>query len=105
MFAALNEQDLLCRIFGDCRAGDPLDREIGDLIGSVGPLAHKQKLFTYARYNAELSRTGLDELGCSDVDPDVVQKVDSIDGIPDLIKVGEKVAVRVFPSACRMPSS
>jgi uncharacterized protein len=40
MFAALNEQDLLCRIFGDCRAGDPLDREIGDLIGSVGPLAH-----------------------------------------------------------------
>ena len=38
MFAALNEQDLLCRVFGDCRAGDPIDREIGDLIGSVGPL-------------------------------------------------------------------
>ena len=48
MFAALNEQDLLCRIFGKCRAGDPLDREIGDLIGSVGPLEDKQKLFTYA---------------------------------------------------------
>lgn len=92
MFAALNEQDLLCRIFGDCRAGDPLDREIGDLIGSVGPLEHKQKLFTYARYNAELSRIGLDELGCSDVAPDVVQKMDSIDGVFDLIKVGEKVA-------------
>jgi hypothetical protein len=92
MFAALNEQDLLCRIFGDSRAGDPLDREIGDLIGSVGPLEHKQKLFTYARYNAELSRIGLDELGCSDVAPDVVQKMDSIDGVFDLIKVGEKVA-------------
>jgi len=92
MFAALNEQDLLCRIFGDCRAGDPLDREIGDAIGSVGPLEHNQKLFTYVRYNAELSRNGLDELGCTDVDPDVVQKMDSIDGIPDLIKVGEKVA-------------
>jgi hypothetical protein len=26
MFAALNEQDLLCRVFGKCLAGDPLDR-------------------------------------------------------------------------------
>jgi hypothetical protein len=39
-----------------------------------------------------LSRIGLDELGCSDVAPDVVQKMDSIDGVFDLIKVGEKVA-------------
>lgn len=92
MFAALNEQDLLCRIFGDCRTGDSLDREVGDLIGSVGPLEHEQKLFAYVRYNAELSRDGLDKLGCADVDPDVVQKMDSIGGIPDLIKVGEKVA-------------
>ena len=39
MFAALIEQDLLCRVFGRCLAGDPIDREIGDLIGSVGPFA------------------------------------------------------------------
>ncbi|HEY1430497.1 MAG TPA: patatin-like phospholipase family protein, partial [Stellaceae bacterium] len=32
MFAALNEQDLLCRVFGDCRAGDAIDREVGDLV-------------------------------------------------------------------------
>ena len=37
MFAALNEQDLLCRVFGDCRYGDGLDREVGDLIGTQGP--------------------------------------------------------------------
>ena len=37
MFAAQNEQDLLCRVFGKCLAGDPIDREIGDLIGSAGP--------------------------------------------------------------------
>ncbi len=92
MFAALNEQDLLCRIFGDCRTGDPLDRELGDLIGSVGPLELPQKLFAYARYNAELSREGLDLLGCTDVEPDVVQKMDSVDGISDLRKVGEKAA-------------
>jgi predicted acylesterase/phospholipase RssA len=92
MFAALNEQDLLCRVFGDCRAGDPLDREIGDLIGSAGPLERQKKLFTYARYNAELSREGLDLLDCRDVEPDVVQKMDSIAGIPELKKVGQKVA-------------
>ena len=28
MYAALNEQDFLCRVFGDCVAGAALDREI-----------------------------------------------------------------------------
>jgi hypothetical protein len=92
MFAALNEQDLLCRVFGDCRAGDPLDRELGDLISSAGPLPHEQKLFTYLRYNAELTREGLDALGCHDIAPEAVQRLDSIDGIPDLRRVGNKVA-------------
>jgi uncharacterized protein len=92
MFAALNEQDLLCRIFGECRAGDPIDREVGDLVGSAGPLQHGQKLFTYLRYNAELTREGLDALGCPEVQPETVQQLASIDGIPDLRRVGKKVA-------------
>ena len=41
-FAALNEQDFLCRVFGDCVAGDLLDREVDTMIASAGPL--KQKL-------------------------------------------------------------
>jgi len=92
MFAALNEQDLLCRVFGDCRAGDPIDREVGDLIGSAGPLRPEQKLFTYLRYNAELTREGLDALGCRDIEPASVQQLDSIDSISDLRRVGKKVA-------------
>ena len=92
MFAALNEQDLLCRVFGDCRVGEALDREVGDLVGSVGPLQREQKLFTYRRYNAELTRQGLDALGCRDIEPNSVQKMDSIDGIPDLRTVGRRVA-------------
>jgi hypothetical protein len=92
MFAALNEQDLLCRVFGDCRSGDPIDRELGDLIGSVGPLQREQKLFTYLRYNAELTREGLDSLGCPEIQPETVQQLDSIDGIPDLRRVGKRVA-------------
>jgi hypothetical protein len=92
MFAALNEQDLLCRVFGDCRAGDAIDREVGDLVGSVGPLQRDQKLFTYLRYNAELTREGLDALGCRDIAPETVQQLDSIEGIPDLRRVGKRVA-------------
>lgn len=92
MFAALNEQDLLCRVFGDCLAGDPIDRELSDLVGSAGPLQLGKKLFTYLRYNAELTREGLDRLGCPDIEPRAVQKLDSIDGIPDLQRVGRRVA-------------
>ena len=92
MFAALNEQDLLCRVFGNCRVGDPIDREVGDLIGSAGPLQHGQKLFSYLRYNAELTREGLDALGCRDIKPEAVQQLDSIDSIPALRTVGNRVA-------------
>ena len=92
MYAALNEQDLLCRVFGDCRAGDVLDRELGDLRGVAGPGA--EKLFTYLRYNAELSRAGLDALGLPKIRPEQVQKLDSVAHIPDLRLVGETLARR-----------
>jgi hypothetical protein len=92
MFAALNEQDLLCRVFGDCRAGDRLDGEVEDVIGSVGPLEREQKLFSYVRYNTELSRAGLDAIDCKDIQPDQVQALDSISSVPLLREVGLKVA-------------
>jgi hypothetical protein len=92
MYAALNEQDLLCRVFGDCRAGEMLDREVGDLRGVAPPGG--EKLFTYLRYNAELSRTGLDALGLPGVKPEDVQKLDSVAHIPDLRLVGETLAHR-----------
>jgi uncharacterized protein len=92
MFAALNEQDFLCRVFGKCLAGDPLDRELGDMIGKRGPTQHK--LFTYVRYNAELTRAGLNELGLGDVEPTNVQQLDSVEFVKDLQRVGEAVAER-----------
>jgi hypothetical protein len=90
MYAALNEQDFLCRVFGDCVAGPPLDREVDDMIGSRGPL--DAKLFRYARYNAELTPEGLTALGCGDIGPASVQKLDSIDALDSLQRVGEAVA-------------
>ena len=92
MYAALNEQDMLCRVFGECRFGDPLDRELGDLRGIAAPGGEKH--FTYLRYNAELSREGLDALGLPGVKPERVQKLDSIESIPDLRLVGETLARR-----------
>jgi uncharacterized protein len=89
MFAALNEQDFLCRVFGKCLAGDPLDREVGDLKGGKGPV--KQKLFTYLRYNAELTPDGLKALGISDIEPRKVQKLDCIDNLADLRRIGKAV--------------
>lgn len=98
MYAALNEQDLLCRVFGDCLAGDTIDRELGDLIGSAGPLAAQDKLFTYVRYNAELSAEGLARLGCQDVVPADVQRLDAVESIPQLRKVGREAARAVLPA-------
>ncbi len=89
MYAALNEQDFLCRTFGNCLAGDLLDREVGDMIGKKGPVM--PKLFTYLRYNAELTREGLDLLGLTDIKPEDVQKLDSTDHIKELQRVGKAV--------------
>ena len=90
MFAALNEQDFLCRVFGKCLIGDPLDREVGDMIGKHG--AVMPKLFTYLRYNAELTYDGLAALGLSGIEPKNVQQLDSVGSMPDLQKVGVAVA-------------
>jgi hypothetical protein len=96
MYAALNEQDFLCRVFGDCVAGPLLDRETDTMIPSRGPLS--EKLFRYARYNAELTAEGLSTLGCGDIEPTSVQKLDSIAAIPDLQRIGTSVAAqRVKP--------
>jgi len=97
MYAALNEQDLLCRAFGNCLCGDELDGEVGDLIDKKRTMRRPvtAKLFTYVRYNAELSRKGLDQLGLTKIKPENVQKLDSVANIKDLQKVGQAVAKEV----------
>ncbi len=97
MYAALNEQDMLCRIFGKCLVGDQLDREVGTLIGAKGPVG-PGKLFTYMRYNAELSTDGLKALGLGDIKPENVQKLDSVEHVADLQRVGQAVARNVQPA-------
>ena len=93
MAAALHEQDALCRIFGRCLVGDPIDLEVGDLKGTTAPGG--RNLFTYIRYNAELTERGLAALKLGDIEPKKVQKLDSIAAIGDLQRVGRAVATSV----------
>jgi len=90
MAAALHQQDFLCRIFGKCVAGVLLDREVGTVIAQGIP--NVPKLFTYARYNAELSREGLDALGLGHINPVHVQQMDSVDHIGEMQEVGQTLA-------------
>jgi predicted acylesterase/phospholipase RssA len=98
MYAALNEQDFLCRTFGDCRAGCALDREVGDMRGMAGPAV--PKLFTYMRYNAELTQDGFNHLGlaASGIHPEDVQALDSVEHISQMQTVGKAVVEKEVKS-------
>lgn len=94
MSAALNEQDLLCRVFGRCLAGETLDLEVGDLKDVKKPVG-LNKFFTYMRYNAELTSEGLKKLGLAQIDPKHVQQLDSVEYIRELQQVGQAVSKQV----------
>jgi hypothetical protein len=98
MYAASNEQDLLCRAFGSTRWGDELDREVGTMMDPVPPLPCAEpatgsyKMFTYVRYNALLSDKGLKALGLPNIVPAHVQKMDSTDHIRQMTEIGRAAA-------------
>ena len=91
--AALAEQDMLCRVFGRCRHGAPIDIEVGDL--RTGPGILNRRMFSYLRYNADLTRKGLDDLGLPDVQPGHVQRLDSIEHMEELQQIGRRVGLEV----------
>jgi hypothetical protein len=113
MYAMQVDQDIACRSVGRCTYGTPLDRELMDLVprnlrdgltleecyaAPKIPLAKDLgRSFLYARYNADLSRLGLNALGFPDVDPDNIQKMDCPDNIPTLLKIGQAASGEVQP--------
>jgi len=98
MTQAAFDQDINCRTVGRCTYGRPLDSEVGDLVprnsdGSRIPLTtNLGRAFLYARYNAELTTQGLTELELPHVDPAKASKLDSIDCMEDLERIGQAVA-------------
>lgn len=84
--ATIREQDLLCRTFGRCLTGDPIDREVGDL--KVAPTALQQRLFAYHRLNIPLTPEGLQSIGCGHIRPKDVIKIDSVEFVDQISEVG-----------------
>jgi hypothetical protein len=93
MNGASTVQDMLCRSLGLTVGGTEIDREFGSRIGKDG--VGGQSLFTYVRYNADLSDDGLRAEGVTDAGMRrSLRKLDSVDRIPDLEALGRKIGER-----------
>lgn len=84
--AASVEQDFLCRVFGDCLHGDPLDVELGDLLAPTLLRPAEQKL-SYVRYNQDLSSPEATRRGGLKS-----QRIDDLRLMPQLISLGKQYA-------------
>jgi patatin-like phospholipase/acyl hydrolase len=97
MSAALHEQDFLCRIFGKCLVGEVLDAEVETVIDQGIPGV--PKLFTYTRYNPDLSREGLKALDLANIDPAHVQQMDAVEYLGEMQQVGRALAKQKVKAA------
>jgi patatin-like phospholipase len=90
MNGASTVQDMLCRSLGRTMAGREIDRELGSRVGTGG--VGGQSLFSYVRYNADLSDAGLLAEGIADEGlRRSLRKLDRVDRIPDLESLGSKI--------------
>lgn len=91
MYGIQVEQDINCRTFGRCVHGSEIDREMGNLVLPTDTPDHG-RAFRYLRYNADLSQEGLNDLGLVDIEAAAVQKMDAVEQIENLARVGRAVA-------------
>lgn len=96
MNAANASTDMVCRVLGECRHGGIIDSEFGDMVMSSPDEANftGNKLFTYLRYDPDLSQAGLNDLGLKDIEAFKVQQLDSVSAIPDMQRVGNQYAAQ-----------
>ncbi|MBC7779267.1 MAG: patatin-like phospholipase family protein [Proteobacteria bacterium] len=94
MNAASAGWDMACRTLGACRFGPSIDREVGDMTLAEGSPSNwtAEKLFTYVRYDPDVTQPGLDALGLSSIQAANVQVMDSVEFIPDIQAVGKAYA-------------
>jgi patatin-like phospholipase/acyl hydrolase len=90
--------DMACRMLGNCRFGAQIDREFGDMVYSdkERPNWTGTKLFTYVRYDPDVTAEGLNDLDLADIKPAHVQVMDSVDHIGDIQRVGKAYADEYF---------
>lgn len=92
MNAASAGWDMACRTLGECRHGAPVDNEFGDMVESAGSTSGR--LFSYVRYDPDVTRAGLDALGLNGIDEANVRLMDSTDHIAEIQQVGSAFAER-----------
>lgn len=90
LLSTVLEQDQLCRTFGKCVHGHSIDDEVNTMIGFDAP--GTGNLFSYIRYNVDISPQGLKDLSLSHIDSNKIQKIDSVESIKELTEVGRKTA-------------
>jgi len=105
MYGSLVDQDINCRAIGRCTYGEAIDRELGDMVprdagGAPLPLDRDcGRSFLYARYNIDLSATGLADLGfgANVATPAQVQRMDlaTPEHIDLLVRIGEAAGRQV----------
>ena len=119
MYGMQVDQDINCRTVGRCTFGAHLDRELLDLVPrtlgdttgdtSCGGLTLEEQYaspavplstnlgrhFLYARYNADLSASGLEGLGFSEVNAASIQKMDAVENISVLLEIGRAAGKHV----------
>ena len=88
--------DMTCRVLGECRHGGAIDRELGDMVMASDSSSNwtGKKLFTYIRYDPDVSQEGLNALNLNFVNAANVQLMDSVDYIPDIQRVGSVYAAK-----------
>lgn len=96
LYTSTTEQDMMCRCFGDVISGDPIDSEVGSMMGE-SPISG-EPLFTYARYNADLSARSLFSLDLK-FDKSVTFDIDSIESVQPCIEIGKTVSERQVKAA------
>lgn len=109
MYGIQVDQDVNCRTFGRCVHGASIDNELGDLVLSEEQEQTAKsygRFFRYARYNADLSEKGLKKLDAAldrdknlsavprvgGIPPAEVQKMDAVEQMDNLRKIGVAVA-------------
>jgi patatin-like phospholipase/acyl hydrolase len=109
MYGVQVDQDVNCRTFGRCVHGATIDNELGDLVLSQEQEQTARsygRFFRYARYNADLSEKGLKKLDAAlnadlelsavprvgNIPPAEVQKMDAVEQMDNLRKIGVAVA-------------
>lgn len=82
------EQDMLCRVLGECVHGGAVDAELGEMRGD-GLLAAGEKKFSYLRYDRRFTAAETAEIERS---TGMKFSLDNLLLIPELLRLGEEYA-------------